>query len=84
MSEHVPPQDAIPFPRFSNRIEIVNYQDGGVRVTVDGQDITGWIAAESDLAVRYGRPNSEPTLTLTLAARKITARNDTRNLTTRM
>lgn len=84
MSEKVPPQEIVPYPRISNRIEIVNYQDGGTRVLVDGQDITGWIAADSDLAVRYGAPNSRPTLTLKLTADKITARDDTRDRTTRM
>lgn len=74
----------VPYPPISNRIEIVNYQDGGSRVVVDGQDITGWISTSSDLAVRYGGSNSLPTLTLTLTASKITARNDTRDLVTRM
>jgi hypothetical protein len=84
MIEHVPEAERMPYPPISNRIEIVNYQDGGTRVLVDGQDITGWISADSDLAVRCGTPNQLPTLTLTLTAGKITARNDTRNRTTRM
>lgn len=84
MIEEVPKAEDVPYPPISNRIQIVNYQDGGTRVTVDGQDITGWIAADSDLAVRYAGPNRQPTLTLTLTAGKITARNDTRNRTTRM
>lgn len=84
MIEPVPIPEVVPYPDFSKRIEIVNYQDGGTRVLVDGQDITGWIAADSDLAVRYVEPNRMPTLTVTLTAGKITARNDTRNRTTRM
>lgn len=84
MIEEVPKAEVVPYPPISNRIQIVNYQDGGTRVTVDGQDITGWIAADSDLAVRYAGPNRQPTLTLTLTAAKIMARNDTRNRTTRM
>ncbi|MFJ2506310.1 hypothetical protein [Microbacterium sp. NPDC087592] len=84
MIEEIPKAEIVPYPPISNRIEIVNYQDGGTRVTVDGQDITSWIAADSDLAVRYAGPNRQPTLMLTLTAGKITARNDTRNRTTRM
>lgn len=84
MIEEVPEAEVVPYPTMSNRIQIVNYQDGGARVTVDGQDITGWIAADSDLAVRYAGPNRQPTLTLTLTASAITARNDTRNRTTRV
>lgn len=84
MSEAVPPPEALPCPPISNRIEIVNYQDGGTRVLVDGQDITGWLASDSDLSVRYAGPNSQPTLTVKLTAGRITARNDTRNRTTRM
>ncbi|WP_136053446.1 hypothetical protein [Microbacterium sp. K5D] len=84
MIEAVPKAEVVPYPPISNRIQIVNYQDGGARVTVEGQDITGWIAADSDLAVRYAGPNRQPTLTLTLTAAKITARNDTRDRTTRM
>lgn len=83
MSEPLPIPEIVPYPPISNRIEIVNYQDGGVRILVDGQDITGWISTDSDLSVRYAGPNRHPTLTLTLTAGKITARNDTRNLMTR-
>ena len=84
MIERIPPTEPVPYPPISKRIEIVNYQDGGTRVTVDGQDITGWIASDSDLAVRYAGPNRQPTLTLTLTATKITARNDMPDGTTRM
>lgn len=66
---------------ISQRIDIVLKADGGREVLVDGQDITGWIDADSQLLVDYGRPNTLPKITLTLTAPTLRTRQE---LTTRM
>lgn len=67
-------KEAMPYPELSEQIEIVyGAPDDSTRILVNGQDITGWVAVDSDLTI-HRRPNEEPKLTLTLVAPKITHR----------
>lgn len=62
---------------ISKTIVIVKHRDGGRSVLVNGQNITGWISADSEMSIGLRGANSEDTLTLTLVAADIIMRDET-------